>query len=142
MARMSYAFFYGGYMNPDTLKAAGAQPIDCETGYVEGLKLTVGPLANLVESESSRAYGLVAKLSHEDLNKLYASDPVALRGIVYLPEAVLVHTETGQSLPALVYICPALSGGSADAAYVAKLVVAAEKIGLPADYISQIRAFE
>jgi len=142
MAQMPYAFFYGGYMNPDALKALGTQPMDCETGHVEDLKLTVGPLANLEESEGSRAYGLLARLSHEDLNKLYGSDPAALQGIAYLPEAVLVHTENGQSLPALVYICAPLSGGVADATYVTKLVIAAEKIGLPADYVTHIRTFE
>ncbi len=125
-------------MNPDVLRASGTRPIDCETGYVEGLRLKVGPLANLEESKDSRAYGLLAKLSHEDLNKLYGSDPAALQGTVYLPEAVLVHTKNGQTVPAMTYICPTLSGGIADAEYVAKLVVAAEKIELPADYISQL----
>ncbi len=142
MVRMPYAFFYGGYMNPDVLRASGTQPIDCETGYVEGLRLTIGPIANLEESMGSRAYGLLAKLSHKDLDKLYGSDPVALQGIVYLPEAVLVHTENGQTVAAIAYICPVLSGGTADGAYVARLVVAAEKIGLPADYVSYIRAFK
>jgi len=139
MARMPYAFFYGGYMNPDVLRASGTQPMDCEIGYVEGLRLTVGPLANLEESKGSRAYGLLARLSHEDLSRLYGGDPAALQGIVYLPEAVLVHTINGQTIPAMTYICPTLSGGIADAAYVAKLVVAAEKIGLPADYVSHLR---
>ena len=141
MARMPHAFFYGGYMNPDTLKALGTQLMDCATGYVEGLKLNIGPLANLEESDGSRAYGLLARLSHEDLDKLYGSDPAALQGIVYLPEAVLVHTENGQTVPALVYICAPLTG-IADAAYVAKLIVAAKKVGLPADYIAHIRTFE
>ncbi len=141
MARMPYAFFYGGYMNPDALTAVGASPKDCETGYVEGFQLTVGPIANLAEKEGARAYGLIARLHHDDLNKLYGGDPAALQGSVYLPEAVLVQTADGRAFPAMTYICPALSGAAADPAYITKLIAAAEKLSLPYSYIDQIRAF-
>lgn len=141
MARMPYAFFYGGYMNPDVLRAADASPKDCETGYVEGFELTVGPIANLAEKEGARAYGLIARLHHDDLEKLYGGDPSALKGAVYLPEAVLAQTDDGRAFPAMTYICPVLSGAAPDPAYIAKLVAAAEVLGLPAYYIDQIGAF-
>lgn len=141
MAGMPYAFFYGGYMNPEVLRGFGASPENCEAGYVDGLELTVGPLANLEEKEGARAYGLLARLSHDDLDKLYGGDTAALQGAVYLPEAVLVHTKEGLAVPAMTYVCPALSGASPDPEYVAKLVIAAEGLRLPANYISHIRAF-
>ena len=141
MTRNPYAFFYGGYMNPEVLEASGTSPTDCEAGYVEGLRLTVGPIANLEETKGARAYGLLARLSHGDLDTLYGGDPAALQGAVYLPEPVLVHTGDGRAVPAMTYVCPALSGEVPDAAYVAKLITAAKKIGLPADYLSQIRTF-
>ena len=141
MASKPYAFFYGGYMDPETLRAAGTTPENCEAGFVEGLTLTVGPLANLEEKEGSRAYGLLARLGHDDLDKLYGGDPAALKGIAYLPEAVLVHTDDGRAVPAMTYVCSKLSGETPDAAYVERLVVAAESIGLPTDCIDHIRSF-
>lgn len=139
MDRKPYVFLYGGYMNPETLKASGTSPEECVAGYVDNLMLTVGPIANLTEKDGSRAYGLLTRLSHDDLDTLYGGDPAALGGAVYLPEAVLVKTDDGLAVPALTYICPELSGDTPDLLYVAKLIAAAEAIGLPADYIDYIR---
>lgn len=141
MTSKPYAFFYGGYMDPATLRAAGTAPENCEAGFVEGLTLTVGPLANLEEKEGSRAYGLLARLSHDDLEKLYGGDPAALKGIAYLPEAVLVQTMDGRAVPAMTYVCARLSGEVPDPAYVERLVVAAESIGLPSECIAHIQSF-
>jgi hypothetical protein len=141
MARKPYAYFYGGYMNPAVLKAAGVSPEACKAGHVDGLALTVGPIANLEEKAGNRSYGLLARVSHADLDRLYGGDAAHLKGLVYLPEAVLVHTEDGRAVPALTYICPSLSGAAPDSAYVATLVEAAERLGLPAEYIEFIRSF-
>jgi hypothetical protein len=141
MANKPYAFFYGGYMNPEVLKASGTTPEACEVGYIEGHGLTVGPIANLVETEGARAYGLLARLSHSDLNVLYGGAPAALKGAVYLPEAVLVHTADGRAIPALTYISPALSGEAPEPEYIEKLLDAAEEIGLPSYYLTRIKNF-
>lgn len=140
MARKPYAFFYGGYMDPEVLKAADASPENYEAGYVADFELTVGPLANLEAKKDARAYGLLAQLSHDDLEKLYGGNPAALKGAPYLPEAVLVHTDDGRAVPAMTYICPALSGERPEQAYVAKLLTAARKLQLPADYVAIIQS--
>lgn len=141
MARKPYGFFYGGYMDAALLRAAGTSPEAGEKAHLDGFKLTVGPLANLEEKDGARAYGLLARLSHEDLDTLYAGDPAHLKGARYLPEAVLVHTDDGRAVPAMTYICPKLSGDLPDPTYVANLAKAAETLGLPADYIAYIRSF-
>ncbi len=141
MERKPFAFFYGGYMDPEVLRAAGTSPEECMAGYVDGLALTIGPIANLEDQPDARAYGLLARLSHRDLDTLYGGDPAALRGVVYLPEAVLVQTDGGRRVPAITYITSMLSGAAADPAYVAKLAAAAEVSGLPGSYISYIRSF-
>lgn len=141
MARKPYAFFYGGYMSEAVLRAAGTSPENGEAGYVEGLTLTVGPIANLEEKEGSRVYGLLARLDHGDLDKLYGGDPVALKGAVYLPEAVLVQTLDGSTVPALTYICAALPAGTPEPAYIETLLTAAESLRLPEGYLAHIRSF-
>lgn len=141
MTEKLYAFFYGGYMNPDTLRAYGANPEGCEVGYVEGFELTVGPIANMAVKKGARVYGLLARLSHEDLDKLYGGDPAALKGSRYFPEAVLVQTDAGAAVPAMTYLCSTLSGATPEAAYVGNLVSAAEGLGLPASYVAHIKSF-
>lgn len=141
MDRKPYAFFYGGYMSTEVLRASGVAPEECEACWLEGFALTIGPIANLEEEKGARAYGLLARLSHEELETLYGGDPAALKGARYLPEAVLVQTADGRSIPAMTYICPSLDGSAADPVYVAKLVTAAEGLDLPSDYISHIRSF-
>lgn len=141
MTDKPYAFFYGGYMNSDTLRTYGTTPEDCEVGYVEGLELTVGPIANMAPKAGTRAYGLLARLSHKDLDTLYGGDPAALKGSRYLPEAVLVQTEAGASIPAMTYLCGTLSGAAPEADYIANLVKAAETLKLPDSYIDHIKSF-
>lgn len=141
MTDKPYAFFYGGYMNPDTLRAYGTCPEECEVGYVEGLELTVGPIANMDPNAGARAYGLLARLSHDDLDTLYGGDPAALKGSRYLPEAVLVQTKAGASIPAMTYLCGTLSGGAPEADYIANLIKAAEALNLPHSYIDHIKSF-
>lgn len=138
MARMPYVFFYGGYMDPNVLKAAGVEPENCTSGYVEGFRLAIGPLANLEQEKGAKAFGLLAKLSHEDLDKLYGGDPAHLGGAVYLPEAVLVHGLNTGAVPALTYLCAELTGEEPDQAYVDNLMKAARALGLPEDYIMSI----
>ncbi len=141
MTAKPYAFFYGGYMDADVLRAAGTSPEYCEAGFVDELALTIGPIANMEEKEGSRAYGLLCRLSHADLDVLYGGDPAALKGIAYLPEAVLVKTMDGRAIPAITYVCAPLSGEVPDPAYVGRLAKGAEKLGLPSDYLDHIRSF-
>lgn len=141
MERKPYAFFYGGYMDAQLLKAAGTKPENCEVGYVEGFALTVGPLANLKEETGAKAYGLLAQLSHHDLDTLYAGDTPHLRGAKYLPEAVLVKTNSGKAIPALTYICPNLPYMAPGSAYLEKLIDAAKTLSLPKQCIEHMRGF-
>lgn len=139
--RKPYGFFYGGYMNRAVLEAAGVSPENCEKGYVNGFALTIGPIANLEEKAGTRAYGLLARLSHEDYDKLYSNSPAWLKGAVYLPEAVIVHTAGDVQIPAITYICPALSGDVPDPDYVNQLADAANGLGLPQGYVAHIHSF-
>ena len=134
-----WTFFYGSYMNFNVLAEVDLSPAQRETGRVAGFQISIAPRANLTPSEEGLVYGIVATATHAELDRLYAHARDVL-GEVYLPEAVLVETETG-ARPALCYICHDMDPRPADPAYVDRIVTAARKNGFPAGYVERLRSF-
>jgi AIG2-like family len=60
---------------------------------------------------------------------------------VFLPEAVLVETQTNRLLPALCYMPPKRGSAPPNTAYVERLLEAARQHGFPAWYISHLERF-
>jgi hypothetical protein len=76
------------------------------------------------------------KLSHADLQKLYADPGVQ----AYRPEPVLAVASDGTTIAALCYNLPeAPSPEERNADYAARLQALARRIGLPDDYVASIR---
>jgi hypothetical protein len=129
-------FLYGLFMNKDLLRAKGVQPAFIRSASVEGFVLRIGEHASLVPDESGRVHGVVASLSHDELEKLYSEPSVR----AYRPEAVLAHLPNGEVIAALCFNLPQPpSPDERNPEYAAKLRVIAERIGLPVDYVASIR---
>jgi len=135
-----WTFFYGSYMNASVLADAGLQSGTLEVARLDGFDITIGPLANLVESEGASVYGVIARATHEELSGLYAHARDVLGG-TYLPEAVSVQTMDGKWRPALCYIAEPMEPRAADAAYVERILQPARALGFPTWYIRKLEAF-
>jgi len=123
-------------MDKDLLRAKEVQPAFIRSASVEGFVLRIGERASLVPEESGRVHGVVASLSHDELEKLYSEPSVR----AYRPEAVLAHLSNGEVIAALCFNLPqAPSPDEHNPEYAAKLRVIAEGIGLPVDYVASIR---
>lgn len=140
MSRPVDVFFYGSYINPDVLAESGLTLRSPSVGRVDDVELIIAPRANLIPAPGAAAWGIVAPMTHDELDRLYAHARDVLGG-VYLPEAVLVTNRDGSSLPALTYLCHDLSGQPAEAAYVERIARPAESYAFPAAYINHIRSF-
>src|SRR5713226_4239945 len=92
-------FFYGLFMDKDLLQAKGVQPAFIRSASVEGFVLRIGERASHVPDESGRVHGVVASLSHDELEKLYSEPSVR-------PEAVLAHLANGGVIAALCFNLP------------------------------------
>src|SRR5438874_5902096 len=92
-------FFYGLFMDKALLHGRGVRPGSMQAASVRGFQLRIGRRATLVRDEAGCAYGIVASLTHRELEELY-SDP-SLRD--YRPEAVLARISNGESVPALCF---------------------------------------
>ena len=122
-------------MDQQLLIAMGVQPTNIRLASVRDFALRIGERAALVREHSGRVYGVVVSLSHYELDMLY-SEP-SLRA--YRPEAVLADISNGEVIAALCYNLPEPpSSEEHNTEYASKLRLAAQKIGLPAEYIASI----
>jgi len=82
-------------------------------------------------------YGILVKVTHEKLDKLYSMDGVG----VFLAEAVLVQTLDGKLQPALCYIPPTIDNKPADCEYLDRLIEAGRDYGFPDWYLDRLKGF-
>lgn len=129
-------FFYGLFMDQQLLEAKGVQPIDIRAAVLEGYALRIGVRAALVPTSGARVHGLLMRLSHAEVEKLYSEPSVQ----AYRPEPVLARVHGGEAVAALCYNLPEPpSPDERNAEYASKLRALATHIGLPADYVSSIK---
>jgi hypothetical protein len=135
LTRRADVFFYGLFMDLELLRAKGLEPEGAELAWVDGLALRIGQRAALVPEPGGRVHGLVTSLTLSDLVRLYSEPSVQS----YKPQAILAHLSSGGLIPALCYNLtePPLAT-ERNPEYAAKLRLVAQKVGLPAEYVSSI----
>lgn len=135
-----WVFFYGSFMNPALLEQQGIVPEQIEIVRLPGYAISIGPLANLTPSAADCVYGTLVRLTHRELDQLYADLPAAA-GTPYRPEAVLVQTESGAWRPALSYVAPPSEPAPPAPDHLEHILSAAREYGFPDWYIQRLEAF-
>lgn len=129
-------FFYGLFMDKDLLQSKGVTPANLRLASVSGFHLRIGKRATLVPAQSSRVFGLIASLSHIELEQLYSEPSVR----AYRPEAVLASLSNGEVLAALCFNLPEPpSADERNTDYASKLRSLAERLNFPAEYVESIQ---
>jgi light-regulated signal transduction histidine kinase (bacteriophytochrome) len=82
-------FFYGLFMDSDILRQSQVAAVRPRRAFVDGYALRIGRRATLVPASGARAYGMVLALTHDELERLYATPGLEQ----YRPEAVVAHSE-------------------------------------------------
>jgi len=134
-------FFYGSYINFEVLAEAGIDERPYEAARLPGYRLVIQPLANLVPDAASQAYGILTKLSHPELDRLYNEHALRKLGAEYKPEAVLAFNIENALMPALCYMAHDMRPAAPDPDYVDRILDPAREYGFPADYVADIEAF-
>jgi len=129
-------FFYGLFMDRAVLRAKGVDPGELRQAAVCGFELRIGKRATLVSSAGGRVHGMLASLTHADVERLYSDPSVS----DYRPEGVVVDVAGGGTVAALCYnlVEPPLPEEH-NAQYAGKLRSLAQQLGFPADYVASIR---
>ena len=127
-------FFYGLFMDEALLRSMGIPCYQRGLASVPDYALRVGQRATLVPELGARAHGVLATLTHADIERLYTDPSVSM----YRPEAVLVERGDGARTPALCFNLAEPQSQERNAEYAEKLRAVAEAVGLPKDYVATI----
>ena len=128
-------FFYGLFMDESLLASKGISPSRATVGYVDGYSLRIGRRATLVPDAANRAYGVLMGLRADDVRALYSDKSVA----DYVSASVSVILQDGTVESAVCYNLPKGEMKGANSEYASELLILAEGLGLPDDYLEQIR---
>jgi len=132
---MKSVFFYGLFMDEDLLREKGLNPSTAKIAHVAGYGLRIGERATLVASSQERSYGSVIQLDEQEIEILYGDKSVE----DYVPEKVTAIDTNGSRLDAISYILPVSKLSGKNRGYAKSLAAVAKKIGLPDEYIDEIR---
>ncbi|MCH9005995.1 MAG: gamma-glutamylcyclotransferase [Proteobacteria bacterium] len=128
-------FFYGLFMDESLLASKDVRSTESTIGYVDGFSLHIGKRATLLPEASSRAYGVLMKITSEDAAALYSEPSVA----DYVAEPVVVKLPGNIQVSAVCYNLPAARLTGTNPEYAAALLALAIKLGLPDSYLRHIR---
>ena len=128
-------------MNRGVLSEVGIHQKDMPRARLEGYRLVIEPLANLVEDRAAHCWGIVGKLTHRELIRLY-NHASSILGGSYHPHPVVVDGSEGSApVPALCYISHDMVPAPAVPEYVDRVLKPAVAAGFPAEYLEHIRSF-
>ena len=134
-SRLIDVFFYGLFMDAESLEANGFHPVNGRQACVPGMALRIGRRAMLVPDPGTSAHGFVFGLTHDEIDRLYAEPSVA----AYRPEAVIAQLADRSCIPALCFnLPPSDEAVQANPDYAERLRQVAGRLGLPADYVADI----
>ena len=129
-------FFYGLFMDEGLLRAKGITSPNLRVAFVQGFQLRIGNRATLVPIPSERVFGVVASLTHRELEQLYSEPSLQ----AYKPEAILAHLLNGESMAVLCFnLVESPSDDEHNPEYAAKLRTLAAQLQFPPDYVSSIQ---
>ena len=135
MERQIEILFYGLFMDEDALREQGLRPAGARQALVDGFVLRLGARATLVPDAGQSVHGMLMRLTHDEVDRLYAEPTVS----AYRPEPVIAKLANGESVAALCFNLPrAPDGASSNPDYAEKLKAVARKLGLPESYIRSI----
>jgi hypothetical protein len=119
----------------ELLRAQGFDPGAPRLASVAGLALRLGARATMVPQRGGRVHGILMRLTHAEIDRLYAEPSV----VAYRAEPVAAILKDGSSVAALCFNLPeAPPVAASNPEYAAKLVVVARRLGLPEEYIASI----
>ena len=130
-------FFYGLFMDMDLLHGKGVRATNHRLARLDDYRLHIGARAALVRASGRTVYGVLMDVLEEDLQRLYAEPGLD----TYVREDLEVTLSDGRRAVAIAYNLPALLLDSRpNVAYAQKLQSVGAKLGLPEEYLAQIRA--
>lgn len=124
--RIFDVFFYGLNMDAKILSSKGVVPRQPRVAYIDNFTVRLGAKAMLLRSCGRRAYGMLFKLTHHELDDLYAT-LIEYRAEPF--QAVLANGERVAAI-SMVHVDPPINSAQ-DADYSAAFHDLTYRLGLP-----------
>lgn len=131
-----WGFFYGGLINPEVMARLGLRPSETQIAILPGFELAFSPWVNAIEQPDASVYGLLMRVTHEELERVYGQ-----LAAPYRPQAVITVCRDGSLRPALCYLMSDPAEGRPEASHVLNLLTPARALGFPAWYLQRIESF-
>ena len=130
-------FFYGSYMDRETLERWKVKPIAFDVSRLADWDITFCPFATLIPSRGRSVYGIMAKVTRDEVARLYAREELA----DYKEIQIVAETSSMNLIPAVTYVCNPTDDMKPSRTYLELLISTAKKQGFPATYIERLNSF-
>ena len=131
-------FFYGSYMDSETLAGWKVKPIEFEVARLDDYELAFCPFATLIPKKGSAVHGVLARLYREDVERLYSRVELA----DYKAVDVILETEKRKRVRASCFIAKPRKGMTPSPEYLQLLIKVAEKLCFPSDYVERMKRYQ
>jgi hypothetical protein len=128
-------FFYGLFMDMSVLQQRGLALRHPQVACLDGYNIDIRERATLICNAASRVYGIVTRLTHEDISTLYADPSVRDDR----PEAVVVTLADARQVPAWCDTLPQVTGARRNTVYARRLVEVAKTLAFPGNYLDRLQ---
>jgi hypothetical protein len=135
-------FFYGGYMDFKVLESFGIGERDYHVAQLMGYELIIGRSANVRKKGLQSVFGIITRLTHDEIDVLYGQEAQAKLGTQYFPEPTLIMTSEGNIVPAFCYIAYESVAGDPSNQYIDTILNASKDYDFPKHYIQHIASFK
>lgn len=135
-------FFYGGYMDFNVLESFGIGKRDYQVVQLMGYELTIGHSANVRKKGLQSVFGIITRLTHNEIDALYGQEAQAKLGTQYFPEPTVVMTSEGSIVPTFCYIAYESMTGEPTSQYIDTILNASKGYNFPEHYIQHIESFK
>ena len=126
-------FFYGLFMDEEVLRAKGLHPHSPRKAVAPGYRLRIAQRAMLLPEVGSQAFGMVFKLTDQELKSLYAEPGLEM----YRSVSLNVSFDDGSlSMVTTFNLRDTKMAGRPNVEYAAKLRSVFERLGFPADCVN------
>ncbi len=129
-------FFYGLFMDADSLVSKGLHPANVRPAALPGYDIRIGNRATLIREPGLSAHGILMDLPRSEIEALYSGPGLE----AYRAEPVEAEVPDGGKIAAVCFnLVTPPSPGEANRQYADQLRGLARRLGLPRDYIERIR---
>lgn len=132
--RVLEVFFYGLYMDAEVLSSRGVVPRAPRRAFIEGHSVRLGSKAVLLRAAGKRAYGMLFRLTHDEIDVLYEhTSGYVAEPFVAVPIAESAFAAPVAAISMVHRELPDNWQGGRDTDYAGRWLALTQRLGIPVE---------